>query len=206
MKPLDDFLKKINQYAPGVAIPTAYSAIRDAATDFCERTRLWRYEDEFTVSADEAEAITTPPGSVLLDIERAWFDGNKLTPATVDWLDDRANGWRDGTLTGQPEFLTQLELNTLRVVPAQAGTIKISVWLKPSQDCTDLPDFLSDQYRETIAFGALARLLAIPGQPFTNPNMAAAFASTFEDKLSGLKNKGIIGQQRARVRTKANFM
>jgi hypothetical protein len=206
MKPLDAFLGKINPYAPGCAIPTAYSAIRDAAIEFCERTRLWRYEDEFAVSADEAECIATPVGSVLLDIERAWFDGARLTPATVDLLDKHMDGWRDGSLTGQPQYISQIELNTLRLIPAQAGTVKLSLWLKPSQDCLDLPDFLADQYREVIAHGALGRLLMMPGQPYTNADLGAGFLASFERKLVGLSGKGVTGQQRARVRTKATYM
>jgi hypothetical protein len=205
MKPLDAFLGSINPYAPGCAIPTAHFAIRQAATEFCERTRLWRYEDEFDVSAADAEAITTPYGSVLLDIERVSFNGVPLEPRTVAWLDERMDGWRDGSLTGQPQFLTQIEPNTLRLVPGQEGTVAVSLWLKPSQDCLDLPDFLPDQFREVIAHGALGRILMMPNQPYTNGDLGAGFLASFEKKLEGLSGKGITGQQRARVRTKANF-
>lgn len=205
MKPLDDFLQKIMIYAPGVAIPTAYSGVRDAATEFCERTRLWRYEDEFTVSAADAEQITTPSGSVLLDLERVAFDGTPLEPKTAAWLDEHMDGWRTGALVGQPKYITQLEPNTLRLVPGQEGTVSISAWLKPSQDCTDLPDFMADQHREMIAFGALGRILMIPNQPYTNTDLAGGFLSAFATKLAGLSGAGITGQQRARVRTRASF-
>jgi hypothetical protein len=206
MKPLDAFLNKINPYAPGCAIPTAFNAIRDAAIEFCERTRLWRWEDEFDVSASDAEAISTPYGSVLLDIEKVSFDGEPLEPKTVAWLDEHMNGWRTGAVAGQPKYLTQLELNTIRLVPGQAGTVNISVWLKPSQDCMDLPAFLSDQFREVIAHGALGRILMMPSQPFTNGDLGAGFLASFESKLTQLSGKGITGQQRARVRTRASFM
>lgn len=205
MKHLDAFLGSINPYAPGCAIPTAYFAIRQAATEFCERARMWRYEDEFDVSASDSESISTPYGSVLLDIERVSFDGRPLEPVTVKWLDDHKNGWRDGQIVGRPEYLTQLELNTIRLVPGCAGAVKVSLWLKPSQDAQDLPDFLADQYREVIAHGALGRILMMPNQPYTNGDLGAGFLASFENKLSGLQSKGITGQQRARVRTKASF-
>lgn len=206
MKPLDDFLTSINPYAPGCAIPTAYFGIRQAAIEFCERTRMWRHEDSFTVTASEAEAISVPYGAALIDIEHASFDGRPLEPKTTKWLDEHHPGWRTGDASGHPTYLTQLEQNTLRIVPGQAGTVNISVWIKPSQDCEDLPDFLADQYRETIAYGALGRILMTPNQPYTNGSLAAAFLAQFEQKLVGLSSKGITGQQRARVRTQASFM
>ncbi len=206
MKPIDSILGSINPYAPGCAAPTAYFAIRQAAIEFCERTRLWRYEDEFDVSAAESESIVTPYGSVLLDIERASCDGEPLEPRTVAWLDERMPTWRDGGAVGDPKYLTQLELNTMRIVPGKAGTVKISVWLKPSQDCMDLPDFMVDQYREIIAHGALGRILMMPNQPYTNGDLGAGFMASFQGKLVGLSGKSVTGQQRARVRTKASFM
>jgi hypothetical protein len=207
MKSLDEFLKSINPYAPGCAIPTAYFGIRQAAIEFCERSRLWRYDDEFTITADESEAISTPYGAELLDIETASFDGGApLEPKTTAWLDDHHPGWRTGAVTGKPQYLTQIDMNTLRLVPGQAGTVNISVWLKPSQDCDELPDFLADQYRETIAWGALGRILMTPNQPYTNGTLATGFLAAFEQKLVGLSHKGTTGQQRARVRTKANFL
>jgi hypothetical protein len=142
---------------------------------------------------------------VLLDIERVRFNDLPLEPRTVAWLDERMPGWRDGTVTGQPQFLTQIDLNTIRLVPGMAGTVKISAWLKPSQDCLDLPDFLADQYREVIAHGALGRILMMPNQPYTNGDLGAGFLANFQQKLVGLSGKGIAGQQRARVRTKAKF-
>lgn len=205
MKALDVFLPKINVYAPGVAVPTAFMAIRDAANDFCTRTRLWRFEDSFTVSSNEAEAITTPDGSVLLDLELVKFDGVDLLPKTTAWLDAHERGWREGLLTGTPRYITQLDMNTLRLVPGQAGTVAISAWLKPADDCLDLPDFLGDQFRECIAFGALARILLIPNQPYTNPQMAQTMMGGFEAKVNSLSVAGSRGQQRARTRTTATY-
>lgn len=205
MKPLDEFLKNINPYAPGCAIPSAHFGIRQAAIEFCERTRLWRYNETFDVTAAEAEGIVTPCDSVLLDIEQVKFNGQKLNPATTTWLDCHMPGWDEGTLTGTPRYFSQIDLNTIILVPFEAGTVSFRAWLKPSQDCTELPDFLSDQYRETIAHGALGRILMTPNMPYTNGTLGAAFLANFTAKIDGLTNKVAAGQQRARVRTKATF-
>ena len=40
MKPIDDFLPLILPRAPGCPEPIAFDAIRQAAIEFCERTRI----------------------------------------------------------------------------------------------------------------------------------------------------------------------
>jgi hypothetical protein len=205
MKSFDELLPNILQYAPGCAVPAAYVAIREAATEFCERTRLWRYADDFDMTEDDAEGISTPYGSVLHEIELVQFDGDDLGARTVSWLDAFERGWRTGGLTGKPQYVTQTEPNTLRVVPFQAGHVNIFVWLKPSVDAEELPDFLIDQYRETIAHGALARILAVPSKPYSNPQLATAFIQSWVSRLDEFSSMGATGQQRARPRTRASF-
>jgi len=205
MKDLAEFLPLLTPYAPGVANPTAFAYLRQSAMDFCERTRLWRYEDEFAVLANDTDGITTPSGSQLFELELVQFNGCDLCPAIPDWLDENFRGWRAGELTGQPNYFTQTEPNTIRLVPGEDGTVNIYAWLKPSQDATQLPDWMVDQYREVIAHGALARLLLIPGQPFSNPTLANGFITLFSSKVDSLAGKGRTGQQRARQRTKGSF-
>ena len=206
MVDLSVFLPNIKQYAPGIATPTAYFGIRQAAIDFCQRTKTWRYEDEFTVTENEAEQITTPNNSVLLDIERVLFEGNPVEPKTTAWLDDNIRGWRTNeTDSVSAKYVTQTEPNTIRMVPSAAGTVNIYAWLKPSQDCDQLPDYLGDQYRETIAHGSLARILMMPNMPFSNPQLGAMFLGLFNAALDSFQNKGSMGQQRARARTRGSF-
>lgn len=206
LKDLDAFMPAIRPYAPGCPNITAFAAIRLAAIEFCERTKFWRWEDDFSVTADDAEQITTPYGSVLHEIEKVMFDGNELERKTPSWLDDFEPGWRPfGALTGTPQYVTQTELNTIRLVPSQAGDVNVYVWLKPSADATQLPDFLSDQFREVIAYGALARLLAQTGQPYSNPTNGAGYAALFDMKITGLMGKAATGQQRAPRRTRASM-
>lgn len=208
MKSLDEFLPNIRMYAPGVADPTAYFAIRQAAIDFCERTRAWRFEDEFAVQADDYEGLLAPANAVIHEIEEVWFDGNKLARKTPAQLDALLPDWRSGGAkpTGLPSYVTQTEQNTITLVPFGTGSVKLSLFLKPAQDADELPDFIADQHRETIAWGALARILLIPNQSFTNPEMGAAFGQAFQGKLDGKSTLGITGQQRAPVRTKASFI
>ena len=208
MTDLDEFLFNIRMYAPGVADPTAYFAIRQAAIEFCERTRMWQFTDEFPVTAEECEGLLTPAGSVVHEIDHVWFDGQELRKVTPGKLDELIPAWRSGAdkPTGTPSYITQTEPNTITLVPFGSGSVRVSLYLKPTQDCDQLPDFLAEQHRETIAWGALARVLLIPNQSFTNPEMGAAFGQSFQARLDGKASKGITGQQRAPIRTRASFL
>lgn len=205
MKSLDAFAPSIKVYAPGCADPTMYFGIRQAAIEFCERTRLWRYDDDFTVTTAQAEGVVAPIGADIFEIESAAFNGVPLEPQTIAWLDENMRGWRTGELAGLPKYFTQTEPNTIRLAPFNPGTLSLHVWLKPSQDADELPDWMADQYRETIAHGALARILLIPSQSFTNLELGSAFATSFQRKLYELCTKGVTGQQRARLRTRATY-
>jgi hypothetical protein len=204
MTDLDTFLPDIMQYAPGCAVPTAHFWLRKAAIAFCERVRVWRYDDEIPLSADGCDEVIAPYGAVVHQIESCSFNGQPLSPKSPSWLDDNLNGWRDGNMTGMPRYVTQLTPNTLHVVPRQQGTLRVNLWLKPAEDADELPDFMASQYRETIAHGALARILMLPNQSFSNAEFGAAFGAAFSQKLDSLSVKGSTGQQRAPLRTRAS--
>ncbi len=209
MSTLDSFLGYVRPWAPGVPDPTAYKAIRGAAIEFCERTRMWKYESTLTVLSTDptTSTITTPANSALFDIELALFDGRELTPKTARDVDALAPGWRTDELgTGLPEYITQISQNTMTIVPGPAadGSLYLCLRLKPNQTTTTLPDFLSD-YAEYIGWGALGRLLTIPGQSYSSPDLGQFYAQKFTDKLDRLSLKGSTGQQNARKRTRASF-
>lgn len=200
MKDLDVFLSKISLNAPGVSAPVAYSAIRDAAIEFCTRTHLWRWEDDFTVTFADGEDISAPLGAELLSIEQVLFDGRPLEPKTVQWLDEHYTGWRTGAIAGAPSYFAQIEPGTMRVAPFATGTVNVYGKLKPSQNCQQLPDFMADLYRSEIAWGALGELLLQPNQPYTNLQMAAVFRARFVERMDSLKALASRGQQGARIR------
>lgn len=206
MSSLDSFLGHVRPWAPGVPDPTAYKNIRLAAIEFCERTRLWRYEDDFAVTAEDCDdGVCTPSGAVLHDIEVVMFNGQELLPKATRDLDRLEKGWRTGeTGGGLPKYYTQLAENTLRIVPAMDGQIYLCLRLKPNQTTTDLPAFL-DNYREVIAWGALGRLLTIPGQSYSSPELGTFYAQKFSEKLDRLSTKGVTGQQNAPKRSRARF-
>lgn len=209
---IEDFLPQINPKAPGVPLPTARQAILQAAMQICERSRLWKHSVELVVNDLDDIAFTPPEGAVLLDYEsilfRATPDGCDidLEAKTSDWMDRCMRGWRRGSIPGYPKYFSQTSIGTLRIAPIENGFVTINMTLKPTIDADQLPDFLMQQYGEMVAWGALGRILSTPDQPFTDFAAGAAYLQAFEQKLASLSFKASSGQQRARVRTKANYM
>lgn len=202
---LDVFLPKIMPYAPGCPEPTAFANIIKAAQEFCERTRLWRDEDVFTLTPTSCNVVCAPEGSDLFEIENALLDGSRLEPISLSDLNKKYPNWREMD-TGQGQWITQIEQGSVVVVPKCTGTLRLATFLRPAEGADQLPDFIARDHRQCIADGALAEILMLPGQPFTDPNRAQFYSMRFEARLNTLTTSTIKGQQRAPSRVRAQFM
>lgn len=203
---LDDFLPQILPKAPGCPVPTAHQAILQAASDLCARTKLWRHSDESYVNDLDDIAFTPPEGSLVVDFESVLFNDTPLEAKTAKWMDGCMRGWRRGNIAGYPKYFAQTNFGTLRIAPIEIGMVTINAWLKPTMDADQLPDFLFQQYSELIAWGALARILSTPEQPFTDFNTGTSYFGALEAKVASLMFKSTQGQQRARVRVRGSYI
>lgn len=200
MQPLDAFYRWIMPYAPTCPEPVGDTHIIKAARDFCEATRCWRESDVIDVTGDEDEILCVPPYASLFEIENASLDGRPLdrVPFARARMDE----------CGDPEQITQVQPNSVALAPRGGcgGKLRVTMFLKPAQNAQVLPDFLHDQYGEIIAQGALASLLAVPGQPFSNGPLATYNAGLFAEAKASRFNLNVRGQQRAPMRTRARFL
>lgn len=194
---LSDFFPMVLSSAPACPDPTAEQWIRQAAIEFCTRTRVWRETDEFEADGHPIEVVAVPANAALHEIEAAWFNGHELEAARYKTV---------GTLSGgTPRYLTQIGPDRFNLTPPEAGTFRVNMFLKPSREADELPDFLLEHYEQTIADGALARILSLPEQGWTNPQLAAAHRQSFDADVNRLSASNIRGQQRAPVRSRSQF-
>lgn len=200
---LDVFLPSIMPYAPGCPEPTAFAAIITAAQTFSERTRLWRSTATLDVTPDSASLVTVPVGAELFEIESARFGGRDLKPISLSDLDTYHPGWRDLD-NGDARWLTQTEPGSVLLVPGSTGALSLSTLLRPTDKADQLPD-LFGQYTQVIADGALADILMLPAQSYSDPQRAQFYAQRFDSRIDSLFKRTIQGQQRAPVRARARF-
>ena len=214
---LDAVLPLILPYVKHCPEPYALFQLRMAAIEFCERTKCWR--NIVTVDLTENHtAIVAPPYSTIHEFEEAWLGDARLTPtqftnAEPDELFGRSGGNR-------AKFITQIAPGEVAVYPFEAGTLKVSVFLKPRQgqqfgtDAADpmfdafnvIPAFLFDQNAMDLASGALARIMLTPDEPFSDPARAAFHDAAFKAACAGSFASSIKGQQNAPIRVKPNWM
>lgn len=202
MRDLDDLLPRVLEKAPACPEPTALRHLRDAAIEFCRRTRIWRSSESFEVGDEQGcEVIVPQQYSAIYEITHARFEDIDLIPVTIDWLDKHKPGWRTAD-AGTPAYITQTAPNTVRVVPEpeDEGELALELILEPSHDAEQLIDVLVQQHDRALADGALSTLLVLPAD-FANPDIAGVHAARFADALGRGSDRIQRGQQRARRRT-----
>ncbi|AXF51442.1 virion structural protein [Erwinia phage Pavtok] len=204
IRDIEELLPKVMQYAPGCPEPTATEHVRAAAVQLCKRTRCWRDHDQFEVNGRYNDIPAILPHAALFEIESVTFDGDPLLPApfSTDMLP--MDGDEDET--GRPASFTMMWPNAIMLHPGGTGTLHVSMFLVPSDNAEQLPQWMFDQFSDALVWGALGTLLLLPNQPFMNPQLAALFAGKFEGALDRNFAFNKRGQQRARVRTKSSYL
>lgn len=208
---LDDLLPQVLPHAVGCPTVYALQCLRRAAIEWCERTRCWRHQTEFTMAAQD-HVVVVPDYASIYEIEQAEWNGKELSSVQFSetTADDRGVGGR-----GNPYAITQSAPGSVMLIPFQPGTVALSLFLKPkhgtSYDVTGaspfhdtlnvLPSPVFEQDADHIAHGGLQRILSTPGKEWTNIELAGWFDSQFERAASSRQTRSITGQQRAPLRT-----
>lgn len=183
---------------PGCSYVTAANALRMAAQEFCERSKVWR--------------VTMDPVLTVADISIYDFDItteqeiSKIMSVKLDdqpiamLLHDQAGNGQIGMISlNQREFF-------LQPVPAAGQSLEIKAVLKPSNESTGIEDFIYAAHAEAIAQGAKARLFGLANQPFTNPKAAMDARSAFETAIAQAIIKSAKAYSGAPLRTAPSFM
>ncbi len=210
---LEAFFPYVLPFAHACPDPMAEQYLRVAATEFCRRTRIWREVDSFRTDGHPVDVLCVPPGASLFEIEKAWFEGQELRPEPF------SRSWRGNPHheehhaehpprhdDGNPVAITQIAPNMIQLVSPGRGMFRVSMFLVPAPEADTVPDFLFDQFSEDIAAGALAHILLLPDQPWTNPQLAAVKRSEFSAALDRNFSANIRGQHRAPARTRSRFL
>ena len=210
VKQLTDFLSRLIPMVPGCPQPVALQALRDAAIDFCERTMIVRHvTDPVTVRPGEPTYdIDLPSESAVVRVLNVWYGGSRLELAPAQTVTAHGAYVIGGDL-GSPTAAYVLEPATVRLFPVpdarQDRALIVQAATKPTRTAKSVAAILFDDWAEAIVGGALARLAVMPGNSFSNPDMAALGASQFLAGVNAAKleaRKGrVVGDVRVIGRT-----
>lgn len=201
----DLFLPEVLPYVPDCPQIAAVNAIRNACIEFCNRTLYWQEDlDPLPIVANVSNyPIDTPRGTVFIDLIEAWNDGMALRAASVEELSRKFRGvdWR--TFQGQPLYVTRIISSELLLVPQPSATVQNALTMRvavaPDRDSTTVSEDIYQNYLETIAKGARARLHSTPGQPFFDMGLSQLMAQRFRAECTDARIEVSRGLSRSSV-------
>ncbi len=187
--------------------PIIRKDIVNACRDLCRRSMLWTQQlAAIDVVAGQAEYPLTVSGADLVGVDRAQFDGKQMDPVSETALDEDTREpeyWRTRPIDVPKRYYVDAQYN-IRLVytPNASKTDALVVWaiVMPPQDAVEVPDFLYNEFKETITTGAKGRLLLRPNMPWSDTQLGAGFMNTYEQMLLVAQQKKFTGFQRVKTR------
>lgn len=201
MKPVSDFFSRVLPYVPGCPEPTAAQALVDAAIVFCEDTMVVRNQlDTFsTVVGQDAYELDVPLQQQVSRVLTVFVDDTPLPSWTAQGTppsdDARNRPMAFYTTRSNSEFLLRLY-----PTPDKVYAVKVVAALRPTRTATQLEDDLSSLWSDAVISGALARLMAVPSQPFTNPGEAMRMQMNAIQLARRARTEGNVGHVRGSMR------
>lgn len=194
---------------PGCPVAVVNSAIKSAVIEFCEKSNLWQAESEPTdiVAGIASYSFKPPTGSKVVEGIAAYLEGRPLHAVSIYDLNLNQPTWRE-LETPEPNRYFMDGDHSIRLVgtPAKAlqEALTIQVALKPTRAAVECPSFLYEDWAETIASGALARLLVMPGKDWTHAGMAEYHKTEFKIGIARARSKAM--KSRQNVPTRVRFV
>lgn len=182
MTPIINFLPYILPSVPGCTDILAEQTLRDICIDFCSKSLIVQKElDPVSTFAGIADYdFATPTDMVVFMVMQAWFKDQILSVVTPD--DDVAAATYNTRFAGAKpmtgnvnQILHRTRDNfTLIGIPdvSSAAAITMRVALIPTRTADTVADLLFNDYAYEIGQGVIARLMRIPSQKFTNPQLS----------------------------------
>lgn len=199
---LDDVLPSL---AADPSDPVTEHAIKRAVIEFCAGSWIWKHlPDPMDVTAGEAVYdLESPSGTDVSMVMTVALDGYPLSPQATEWLDANEPGWRN--VTGTPRYFTQVDTEQLILaqVPSASttGGLTVTLALQPSQKSTGFPSWIANQHMYALADGAIARLMLMPGKPWTDVVNGQDHRAKFDAAIANARANAVFGLGRASLRT-----
>ena len=196
---LETFIPDIAVECSGASNPLILSAVRTAVIEFCRKSLYWQEEaDPVTLTEGVAEyALSAPTGRQIVQIMSVNIDGEgTLPPLTLEQVERALPQWR--TVQGSPVGFVAVNPETFRLIaerngPYATGTLTATVAYAPTRTGGVVPDAIYDQHFEVIKHGTLARLKAMMGHAFYDPQAAIYYTGRFTAGVNAAaveRNKG----------------
>jgi hypothetical protein len=180
MAALADFHNRVCPVIPSCPIPTVDQAILDACIEFCEQGSALYKELAATVTVigDPEVQLTLPTETKLVRIAALKVDQREIEAREYFEIETDVQGL-PRVFSASQDALVQMYPVPDKVYPVKAMAI-----LKPSRAATAVDDLLLESWADSIAAGALYRLLMLPAAAWVNPVAAKVYFDTFRVSIN----------------------
>lgn len=209
MASYEDFLSRVLIDAPGCPEVLALLAIKDTCIEFCEKSLvLTRDHDPVTVKEGEVDYDLDPPSGYLVSkVMKAWLNHDELAPVAPDFVGDAAVYNRQfaayEAAPSLPTRFLQKDERTITLWPVPdkdyVNGLTMRIAIKPTRASRSVDDAVFEDYAETIASGALWRLLGSVGKAYTNTQSAVAHKMLFNQGLNVARQRATKGHVRSNL-------
>lgn len=186
-------------------MPLLEATARVMVIEFCAGSTVWRHlPDPMDIEAGEATyQLEPPPGADIALVVSCKIDGDLVEQVSIDDLDATMPTW--ATEQGDPTCFTQVDTETITLakVPASditAGLVTILA-LQPRRSSIGFPGWIAAQYLDVIASGIIARLMKMPGRPWSHPADSLMYQLKFDQAVAAARVSVSRGLGRGQLRT-----
>lgn len=217
MKALTLFTPFVAPKVLGCTDPLIEEAVLNACIEFASKSCIVRQVTNDAAVADLTEYDVDQPSMLRVNrIHDVFFKRTRLTPRAQHMITDAVAAYGESVAgksaaAGLPcEWVSRDPAQaTVSVYPApalsEADAITIVASMVPTISATRVPDVLYDDYARDIAAGAVAELMLVPAQPWSNPVLAGVYRRQFDaaaTAAAALSRTGLgTGSLRARPRS-----
>lgn len=201
-----DFFPYVLPAVRGCPEPVAEHHIRLAAIDFCRRTLCWQQLLD-PIEQPAADGVATefdliaPPGAEVVRLLSVTVNGEPVT------LVEGSRGVQLVRRSSPEDFAFTRDRKMVYIHPAPplGASIEIEAALKPTLAAVEFPDDLFDHYAQDIARGAMATLMLLPKQDWTDLGLGAVHQESFDERISTVAAQVARGFARVRSATVAHY-
>jgi hypothetical protein len=184
------FYPYIEPLVKGCPLPVMDQAIRETATEFCNRSLVWYDTRPLAITASTAVYnLPKPADAEITQVMRVAPAGRAPLIAVREQELDDIMDWESATGDYATHYLfTKPGRIQLYPIPENAMTLQCRSAFRPSEDATGCEDFIFESWRDCIVQGALAKVKAIPKEFWSDAEEAARAAARFSAYVNKARN------------------
>jgi hypothetical protein len=183
---LDELLIHVLPYVPGCSASMAKRHLLNAAREWCRDTEIWQADllPLITRAGRVGYALNTERHQEVVKINWVYVDTEKcrlVAAAAAQTILDEFRLNPDQVACAACWTTNREDVNLHPSPTTDGQLIRINAVLMPSKNAEELAEEVIGRHEESIAAGALGRLLSMPKEDWTDMDAASMWMGQFID-------------------------